>query len=178
MFLARKITRAKWNPQEDLSEGEIAADAVTADLRTQTNSLSFWQCQEDENGAIDIEDATLAIAAAGDRIDKIDIVWLTDDELRNDGQDLKDTTGRTCVAGLANRHVDVCRLDYARLGKIARCVLNSIEKQRYKRFTKKDVKKLLATAVKKDRIKLDDLSDKIRREIDVNPRKQRDLFLN
>lgn len=178
MFLARKITRAKWNPQKDLSKGEIAADAVTADLRTQKNSLSFWQCQEDENGTIDIEDATLAIAAAGDRIDKIDIVWLTSNELRNDGQDLKNTKGRTHIAELANRHVDVCKLDYNRLGKIAHCVLNSIEKQRCKRFTKKDVKKLLATAVKKGRIKLDDLSDKIRREIDVSPKKQRDLFLN
>ena len=32
MFLARKISRAKWEVKRDLSEGEISADAVTADL--------------------------------------------------------------------------------------------------------------------------------------------------
>ena len=165
MFLARKVTRAKWNSQKDLSEGEIAADAVTADLRTQKNSLSFWLCKADASGTADVEDATLAIAAAGDRIDKIDIVWLTYDELQNDGQNLKDTKGRTCVAGLADLHVDIYRLDYDRLGKIARRVLDSIEKKRCQRFTKKDVEKLLATAVEKGRIQLDDLSDKIQKEI-------------
>ena len=48
MFLARKITRAKWNPQKGLSEGEIVADAVTADLRTMkmvplTLKMQHWQ---------------------------------------------------------------------------------------------------------------------------------------
>ncbi len=43
MFLARKITQAKWRPKEGFADGEIAADAVNADLRTQDNSLSFWR---------------------------------------------------------------------------------------------------------------------------------------
>ena len=34
MFLARKITRAKWSNKAELSADEIPADAVTADLRT------------------------------------------------------------------------------------------------------------------------------------------------
>ena len=77
MFLARKITRAKWDPKEELSKGEISADALTCDLRTRGNALSFWQCG---NGAeAEIEEAALAIAGAGDRIDKIDLVWLSDD---------------------------------------------------------------------------------------------------
>jgi hypothetical protein len=42
--LARKTTRAKWQPKPDLAEGEIAADAVTVDSRTTGNTLSFWRC--------------------------------------------------------------------------------------------------------------------------------------
>ena len=74
MFLVRKITRAKWGSNSELSAGEISADAVTGDLRTQRNSLSFWRCRAETNG--DVEDVALAIAAARDQVDTIDIVWL------------------------------------------------------------------------------------------------------
>lgn len=79
MFLARKITRAKWDTGQGLSAGEISADAVTSDLRTKENTLSFWNCRTETNG--DVEDAVLAIAAAGDRLDRLDVVWLAYDEL-------------------------------------------------------------------------------------------------
>ena len=69
MFLARKITRAKWNPKNGLSAGEIPADAVTVDLRTRENSLSFWRCGLGEKEQV--EEAALAIAAAGDRVDSL-----------------------------------------------------------------------------------------------------------
>lgn len=85
MFLARKITRAKWTHKRgQLAKGEIAADAVTADLRTQDNALSFWRCPAEARD--DIEKAALAIAATRDRVDKIEIVWLTEDELLAAGQ--------------------------------------------------------------------------------------------
>ena len=76
MFLARKITRAKWAAKQELSVGEIPADAVTVDLRTQDNALSFWRCPNDTDR--DVEEAALAIAAARKRVDRLDIVWLTD----------------------------------------------------------------------------------------------------
>ena len=49
MFLARKISLAKWSKKGELEVGEIAADAVTADLRTQDNKLSFWRCGDGES---------------------------------------------------------------------------------------------------------------------------------
>ena len=116
MFLARKIARAKWAAKDGLSESEIPADAVTADLKTQQNSLSFWRCPSDEKH--DIEEAVLAIAAAGDRVDRLDIVWIADEELQADGQSLKDTAGRTPVTDMVAMHVDVSRLDYVRLGNV------------------------------------------------------------
>ena len=51
MFLARKISLAKWSKKQEqgeLAEDEIPADAVTADLRTQDNKLSFWRCGDGE----------------------------------------------------------------------------------------------------------------------------------
>ena len=163
MFLARKITRAKWDPKSELSADEISADAVTSDLRTTDNSLSFWQCGIGEKA--EVEEAALAIAAAGDRVDKLDIVWFAGDELRADGQTLSNTEGRTPVTDLVNKHVDVCRLDYVRLGNVAYRVFTAIEENRYLRLTKARVTKLLASAVRNERIDLDDLQSKIQAEV-------------
>ena len=142
MFLARMVTRAKWEAPTGLPTGQIAADAVTGDLRTQQNALSFWQCGTGTRN--DVEDAALAIAAGRDDVAKLEVVWLADEELRADGQTLRTTAGRTPVGELVSRHVDVCQLDYARLGTLARQVLRAIEAGRYLRLTQARVTKILA----------------------------------
>lgn len=164
MFLARKIARAKWTPKPDWSEGEISADAVTGDLRTHNNSLSFWRCHTETNG--DVEEAVLAIAAARDRIDKLDIVWLVDDDLRADGQTLRNSDGRTPIKDLTDKHVDVCKLDYIRLGKVACRVVTAIEDNRWCRLRRTHVKELLLRAIEEGRVELDALAASIQDEIE------------
>ena len=160
MFVARKISRAKWNVRRGLADGEISADAVTGDPRTQGDTLSFWRCHTDASS--EVEEAVLAIAAAGDRIDKLDVVWLADEKLLTDGLSLKDSRGRTPVVDLVTRHVDVCKLDYVRLGKVAHHVDRAIKDKRYRRFSKARVKKLLLAAIRQGRINVDDLGDGVR----------------
>ena len=60
--LARKISRAKWEATKDLGDGEIQADAVSADLRTMGNTLSFWRCASASDDALGR--TVLAMAAA------------------------------------------------------------------------------------------------------------------
>ena len=167
MFMARKITRAKWdakrNIERGLKEGEISADAVTGDLRTREDTLSFWRCCANANG--DIEDVVLAISAAGERLDKLDIVWLFDNEMQAGGHTLKDTEGRTPVPDLAEHHVDICKLDHILLGDLAQRVVAAIEDERWRRFTRARVRKLLITAVEQGRIDLEGLAEGLRREI-------------
>jgi len=167
VFLIRKITRAKWgdrhNAQRGLAEGEISADAVTADLRTREDTLSFWQCPTEAHS--DIESTALAIAAAGQELDKMDIVWLPDIELLTDGQTLQDTDGRTPVADLVKRHMDICHLDYVRLGKVAERILAAIENKRCCRLKKARVKELLVAAIQQGRIDPDQLQERLRSDI-------------
>ncbi len=169
VLLVRKISRAKWDGKsgalQGLEEGEISADAVTADLRIHGNALSFWQCNIDENSKI--EDAVLAIASAGDHLDKIDVVWLMDSELRKDGLALKSSDGRTPVKDLVRKHVDVCKLDYVRLGKIVKRMHFAVQNNQCRRFTKLQAKMLLKSAVLEGRIELAKLSERIRNEIGV-----------
>ena len=161
MFLARKITLAKWKAKRELSEGEISADAITADLRTRENKLSFWRCDSET----EVEDAVLAIAAAGERVDKFYIVWIDEDELKTDGQTLEDTPGRTHVTELIERHVDVCRLDYVRLGKVAHRVLTAIKEKRFMLLKKRRLTDILVAAVEQERVNLDDLEKRVQEEV-------------
>ena len=165
MFLARKITRAKWCwcPKSGLAPGEISADAVTADLRTIDNSLSFWRCGDGTD--LELERAVLAIAAAGDRVDKLDLVWISDEALQMDDQSWSNTEGITPMSEMVRQHVDVQRLDYVRLGKVARCVADAVEERRFKRVSRGRVLCLLVRAVGKRQIEIDDLKERVRGEV-------------
>lgn len=165
MFLSRKISRAKWAVASELSEGEIPADAVTADLRTQQNSLSFWRCSTDSDR--DVEEAALAIASAGDRIDRLDIVWVDYEDLQSDNHAMADTEGRTPITDMVVKHVDVSRLDYVRLGMVARRVAGAIEASRCRRLTRRRVKALIEEAVLQGRVDPDALGEGIRAELAV-----------
>ena len=69
--------------------------------------------------------------------------------------------GRTPVPELSKLHVDVRRLDYVRLGKVAQRVAGAIEGGRYTRLTKARVTKLLTEAVKQARVDPTGLSKNI-----------------
>ena len=156
MFLVRTITRAKWESRSDLDA--VAADAITGDLRTKSNTLSFWRCASE---AEDNLTATALAIAAGRDIDKLEIVWLVASDLRADGQALKNTDGRTPLKALIKRHVDICQLDYVRLGRITDRVVSAIDADQYLRFTPSSVKKPLVNAVRQNRIVLGDLKSEL-----------------
>ena len=163
MFLARKISRAKWKPDRNLAAGEIQADAVTADLRTTGNELSFWRC--DTGGTKEIEDAILAIASSGEHVETIDVVWIPIEDLEAAGLTLKCSDGRTPVRRLRERHVDVEKLDLVRLGKIADRVVIAIGRDRTYRLTKARVTKLLMAAIDRGDLEIADLEKKVQDEV-------------
>lgn len=163
MYLARVISLAKWQPRPDLASGEISADAVTADLRTSGNALSFWGCGHATRHEVD--EAVLAIAAARDRVQKVDIAWVLEEDLVEDGQRIGNTQGRTPVADLADHHVDVSHLDYHRLGQVAYRVAAAIKDSQYKRITARKVVALLTNAVREGRLSPSDLATKVRDKV-------------
>ena len=159
MYLARKITRSKWRNGHS-SVGSVPADAVTADLRTKNNTLSFWQCG---NGTqVEVYDAALALAAGGQRVENIEVVWLSYDDLMADGQQIDATAGRTPVTEMIERHVDLSRLDYARLGRVAGRVVSALANGWYRRLTKQAVRAIIVNAVHGGRLDPSSLQEKVR----------------
>ena len=159
MYLARKITRAKWENRR-FSINSIPADAVMADLRTKNNTLSFWQCGD--GTPREVQKAALALAAGGQKVENIEIVWVSFDDLIADGQQLDVTPGRTPVTEMIDLHMDLSLLDYVRLGRVANRVVSSLSNGRYERLTKRNVQQLILDAVQQRRIDPSDLQDKVR----------------
>ena len=163
MFLARSITRSKWEAKNGLQPGEIPADAITGDLRTKENSLSFWLCEP--NDQEELNDVALAISATRDSVAKIELVWLEREELEASGQFFDETPGQTPVLDLVDRHLDLRRLDGERLGRLALHVQNAISMDRYKRMSRRQVRDILGAAVLEGRVRLENLSQKIQIEL-------------
>lgn len=163
MFLARKITLKKWESSIQSNLLNTAADAITADLRTGDNKLSLWQCREIDKHSQDIIDTVLAIGSAADQINKMDIVLLAEEELRNDSQVIEYSLDETPVIDLSIQHADLCEMNYRLLGRLAYRIRNAIINDRCFRFSKGEVVDIIRNATQNERLDVARLSDRIKR---------------
>jgi hypothetical protein len=144
-YLVRKVARRKWELQEDQSGDFVAADAITACLRTTDNTLSTWECDGTEAG---IDKAVLALAAAADRIDKLDVLILSKAEV----EALDITLARTPqpdnpAVELQSTHVDLVGIEVQRLADLSRLMAKGIrELGKCRLYSKKRVETLLREA--------------------------------
>jgi len=158
-WLVRKISRAKWEPKTDLEPTFIAADAVTIDLRTSNNRLSFWECGHDEEG-IEVSKVAVALAGGLERPDRIDIAWVEKQLVESIGIKFEKTEGDTPVTDLKGLHLDAISLDLSRMEKLARILAEVIRNDgNHRRLTKEDILELLSQAVQEGRLCLNDFKD-------------------
>ena len=175
MFLARKVSLPKWETHPDLSEGEIQADAITADLRTFDNRLSVWCCGDEGPACEDLQKAALAMASTMDRANTIDLVWIDKGELERAGFIIRQSEGETCVPDLVSLHYDVCSLDYAKLGAMACLVEKAIANGQSRRFRRKQVLDLIVDATVKGRVDQDQLKCSLKKDVqkEIDKRRKR-----
>lgn len=162
--LVRKVTRAKWDRRDGLAEEEIPADAVTADLRTADNALSFWKCETPSYD--EICQTVLALATAAQRIDRLDVAWVEEDTFHAHSISLNPSAGRTPVANLRSRHVDVEKLDMGRLSIVATLLAEALAQGQHRRLTKKEVIDIVVEAVRQNLVSVDELEPKVKEEIE------------
>lgn len=166
--LSRKISLAKWH-SEDLTIGEIPADALTSDLRTTGNTLSFWRCISGEDS--ELRKVVTALAAAADRVDRMDLAWFDEMEIERKRIESADSPGRTPIESLRSSHVDLTHLDVKRLGNVAGLVADAIGRGDYLRITRKQVLGIVIEAVRDRLLVLDDLQPRVREQVEklMNP---------
>ncbi|MGH8726802.1 MAG: hypothetical protein ACREV9_01290 [Burkholderiales bacterium] len=163
-WLIHKISRAKWEPTLGLNR--ISADAVTVDLKTKNNELSLWKIASQEK--TELEKVATALAASGQRVDPIDLAWVTVKDIRSQKIRLQDSPGNTAAVAYKNLHVDAKELDLAALRAIARVIARDIRQNgHFKRFTRAEVKRLLQSGLADGTIDLNLLKPGIRTELGV-----------
>ena len=62
------------------------------------------------------------------------------------------TEGRTPVRDLRNHHVDLCGLDYKRLGQVAHRVLAAIRNEHYQTVSRRTAINILSDAISQNRL--------------------------
>lgn len=162
--LVRKFSSAKWEQVPSLREGAISADAITADLRTSSNTLSFWECKSSERQ--ELERPILALAAGFEEPEKLDVVWIEKDRLTPRGIQHCHTNGETPVASLRSLHVDLVELDYESLGQLAKLIREAHLSEHWRRVTKQEVVKLVAEAVRRKEVDPADLKERLRKAVE------------
>ena len=167
MFLSRKINPAKWKKTEGLQPGETPADAVTSDLVTKSNTLSFWRCESASKDHDSVKAVALALATGPrvQRFELIRLVFIPIADLEADGQSLEDESGETASPSLVALHMNVARLDALRLAKLANSVAGAVQNRPCCRFTKSDVRKLVVGAYQNNALDESQLDPKLIDEI-------------
>lgn len=156
-LLVRKIDKSKWLQNDIVSGEDVSADAVTNCMKTSGNTLSTW-CIDNE---AQIDDAVLAIVSAHQHLDTIDVVWMSQDQLGEEGIIMQDAPGFTPVVDLVDNHVDIVDLTYKSLGKVAHCIVKCFSDNYVKRYTRGSLKKLLRTAIESGRLKAERIAQSV-----------------
>ena len=164
---ARKFNRAKWERPSFISGGEIPADAITGCLRTQDNKLSLWDCADD-NGSV--EEAVLALATGSkyDSLEKMHITTLVIADMKSQDLSLANTPGDTAVETLRQRHQEVDKLTLNQLTRFAELMAANIYSDDHCFiFTRRDVARIIKTAISQQRLEGQNLSPKLLRELEI-----------
>lgn len=158
---ARKFDQGRWHQYDIINGEEISADAITGCLKTSQNTLSVWE-MANEN---EMDDVALALVSFQPHLETIDVISLETDTMVAQGIRLEQTDGLTPVADMKHKHRDLCGLSYRSLGIVANHMVEGIRENKYRRYTKTDLKKLLKKAIATGRLDPEQLKPSVRDKI-------------
>ena len=159
-YLVRKINRSKWESKID---DDICADAITACLRTQNNTLSVWKIESKE----EINNVILALSTGSnqEKVATINYILFDYEEVNKSGLILKSTKGDTALKSAIENHLDFTDLNYIRLGKVKDLILDCIANKNTGIFTRSQIIKMLKKAIEDQKINVQDLNQRLLNDI-------------
>ena len=135
-------------------------------MRTSDNTLSFWLYDSDKNGSF--EDVALALAATRDTVQRLDLVWVDEEQVKKMELSIRSAKGQTPAKHLQDSHRDVVGVDLTRLVRLARTVAKAVSNNQMKRFTEKQIGDFLAKAARDKLISTEDFKKSIAKKIEQN----------
>ena len=167
MFLARSVTAAKWKKRRVGRQTRVPADGLTSDFRVQDDCLSFWACETNEVASL--EQVVLALAAARDRIDWLDLVWIDQATITTARAKVVESLGETPAISVREHHRDVTGLGLSGVAKLANGVAKAVNGTQTKRWTRAEVQKILVDAARNRGLDVNQLKEDIRTKLQVPP---------
>ena len=125
-YFARKITISKWplNENGDIPELEnIPADAITSDLRTTGNTLSWWLVENNKDQAVLV---AMAVAQSKEKFSTTRILMIPQEEL-TENFELENTEVETMITELKGCHYDMKNMDYEKIGKLGKLIYSRLK---------------------------------------------------
>ena len=147
-YVLRVIRKARWYRDEStawLGEGEFQADAL-ADLETKGNALSLWVVADDRSN---LEQVVSALASTRQYIANLDYALLDQKFIAEHNLKLQPVTGNSPYEQVNMWHHDLVELSASKLCVLAKIIFECGEKKRY---TEKDVLRLISRAIALGRI--------------------------
>lgn len=164
-YLARSASPQKWKSEKAALVGKVPADAVFADMRTTDNRLSFWVCDPTQEQSL--VQTVLAVATAKDNVQRLDLVWISEEELAKSDIATEATAGETPAKSLAKDHRDLIDLDLDKLYGLSKSFASAVSNKQTRRFTEAQVKEIISNGVAAGLVNTSDLkksvADKIKR---------------
>ncbi len=161
-FLLRKVSFAKWEPNKDKNSDEFTADAITGCTRTMQNTLSVWNSNSMDFDADEVKDLVVALAITMQRPDAIDLLWLEQAWLEENGIDINATPGDSLYQAINSKHRDLQNLSHKSLAIVGEHIVERLKTpDNYKKWTKQNLIKLVAeSSTKPESFEISSLSPK------------------
>jgi hypothetical protein len=161
--LLRLIRQSRWDRPETLdwlADGEIPADPLGDFANTNDNRLSVWCVADDQN---DLNDVLAALAASREKADKLDFALFDYEHLYAARIEARETAGQTPDKEVNRRHRDLAHLSAEKVLVLTRKVWQVNDG--LKRVDQRAAVQLVAMAVSRGRILLEELRPKLRDDV-------------
>lgn len=163
-YLLRKISIAKWEPNLTLQPDNFSGDAITGCTRTKNNTLSVWASDSIDFTTEDVEKIVVALATTMSSPDIIDLIWLDEDWLRENGVQIANNPGQSKFEAVNPMHRDLVAIDHRQLAIVGQHIVeqyNANPELYYKRYSRPEIIALVHKWLTKDNtFKLEDLHEK------------------
>lgn len=151
----RKISKAKWPSEEEILAKEfdaeiipsVRADALTSCLKTSQNTLSVWAVENSTDEEIEKAILALITNAKLERLNRIQVVYFSKEEVLSLGLPLEASDGDTVIESLSKLHNDLVDLNYEKLGKVSQLIISSLRSESVKTYNEKKLKTMLLKAI-------------------------------
>lgn len=163
-FVAHKINRSRWGVESFMEERDVTADAVTNCLKTSSNVMSWWMC---EDGRKNVEEVALAMGTMFKSLEKAHFVAVSVAELESVGLILEHVPSPTPVKGLEDIHINLVDLTAKKLTTLAEIIARRVRvEDGCHDFSMDQMQSLVLRAVRNRRVAKEHLKPAVRERIE------------